>query len=123
MSELAITQYKIIDLIGSYCMARQDGEKIYDLIHPELVADHPVELNFLGVKLIWPPFLNAAIGQLYKDLQPEKINRLLKISNIHSRGMQGLQLVRENSYRYYSEPKYQETVDTVMLKMYEDGQI
>lgn len=46
MSELAITKYKIIDLIGSYCIARQDGEKIYDLIHPELVADHPVELNF-----------------------------------------------------------------------------
>ncbi|MGK7902584.1 MAG: STAS-like domain-containing protein [Hormoscilla sp.] len=108
-------KYNIRDLIGENCLTIQDGQKVYDLIHPELLSDRTVELNFLGVKRIFAPFLNFAIGQLYQDLQPEDLHRLLKVSHMNTIGMQGLKIVTENMQRYYGDRQYREAVNAVML--------
>jgi hypothetical protein len=111
---------KILDLIGQYCIATEDGQMVYDLIHPKLLENRPVELDFAGVEIAVPPFLNFAIGQLLKDIQAGSIDRLLKVSNLNPLGSRTLKLVIENSKQYYSDPEFRSRVDRV-IKEYADS--
>lgn len=54
-------------MIGANCITLDDGQQVYNAIHPELTAGHPVELDFDRVEIFASPFFNAAIGQLLKD--------------------------------------------------------
>ncbi|MFN5954640.1 MAG: STAS-like domain-containing protein [Dolichospermum sp.] len=105
------TKYEVFDLVGKNCITVNDGQKIYDLVHPQLQANQPVELDFAGVEIFAAPFFNFAIGQLLKDIQPENISELLKISNIKPLGNQIISLVIENSKRYYSDPIFRSRLD------------
>ncbi len=105
---------EILTLVGKNCITPGDGQVVYDLVHPELLADRVVELDFAGVEIFASPFFNFAIGQLLRDIQPEKLNRLLKVSNLNQVGKQILKLVIENSKRYYSDPDFRSRVDQVI---------
>ncbi|MEQ8385924.1 MAG: STAS-like domain-containing protein [Coleofasciculus sp. A1-SPW-01] len=107
-------KYNIHDLVGKYCMTLEDGQTVYQLIHPELIADHPVEVDFAGVDFFASPFFNFAIGQLLGDIKPETLNRLLKVSNLNPVGKQVLKAVIENSKRYYSDEYTRKAVDKVV---------
>lgn len=109
-------KYNIRNLISAICITVNDGQKVYDLIHPDLVASHPVELDFAGVKIIAAPFLNKAIGQLYQDIQPEDLKRLLTVYNLNSVGMKLLDIVMENSRRYYGDREYRKAVEAVIME-------
>jgi len=76
----------IKDLIGENCITLDNGQRVYDQIHPELVAGRPVEVDFRGVSVCASPFFNAAFGRLLKDLTIEELNRLLKVHNPYSCG-------------------------------------
>jgi len=106
--------YNIRNLVGGICITPDDGQKVYDLIHPELIAGNLVELDFTGVDIIAPPFLNAAIGEVLKDLQPEDLDRFLKVSNLIPLGMRVMKRVIENSKEYYSDEKTRKAVDEVL---------
>lgn len=106
--------YDIHSLVGENCMTPDDGQKVYQEIHPQLVADRPVELDFAGVKVFASPFFNFAIGQLLRDIQPEELNRLLKVSNLNPVGSRVLTRVIENSKRYYCDEKIRKAVDAVV---------
>ena len=84
------------------------------------MENQPVELDFTGVEIAAPPFLNFAIGQLLRDIQPESIDCLLKVSNLNPLGSRGLKLVIENSKQYYSDPAFRSRVDRV-IKEYADS--
>jgi hypothetical protein len=60
-------RYEIQEVIGLYCITLEDGQKIYDAMISELRSGHSIELDFRGVRIVAPPFLNAAIGQLMRD--------------------------------------------------------
>ena len=112
-------KYKIRDLVGENCMTPDDGQKVYDSIHPELVAHHPVELDFTGVDIFASPFFNFAIGQLLKDIQLDKLNLLLKVSHLNPVGMQVIERVIENSKQYYSNENIRKAVDEVLREQAE----
>jgi hypothetical protein len=120
LSQTSSYTINILDLIGQYCIATEDGQMVYDLIHPKLLENQPVELDFTGVEIAGPPFLNFAIGQLLRDIQPESIDRLLKVSNLNPLGSRTLKLVIENSKQYYSDPEFRSRVDRV-IKEYADS--
>lgn len=44
-------RHEILTLVGKNCITLADGQKVYELIYPELLADRPVELDFAGVKI------------------------------------------------------------------------
>ena len=96
----------IYELVGENCITMEDGQKVYDLIHPELLAGQPVELDFERVDVYASPFFNVAIGQLLRDIKSEDLNRLLKVSNMTSAGLAVLRRVIENSKRYYSDENF-----------------
>lgn len=105
---------EIHTLVGKNCMTREDGQTVYDSIHPELLAERPVELDFAGVEIFASPFFNFAIGQLLRDIEPDKLNQLLKFTNLNSIGFPIMRQVIENSKRYYSDKNYRSKVDAVI---------
>ncbi len=107
-------------MIGENCITLEDGQKIYDLIYPELLADHIVELVFTNVTVFASPFFNSAIGRLLKDIKPDDLNRLLKITNLVPAGLTVLKRVIENSKEYYSNEGARKARDEVLLEQAEN---
>ena len=74
-------------VVGESCVTSEDGQRVYNSICPKLSAGESVCLNFSGVRVFASPFFNFAIGQLLKDLEPEVLNRLLKVEKMKADGM------------------------------------
>jgi hypothetical protein len=110
----------IINLIGPNCITIEDGEKIYDQIYPEVIVGNPVNLDFAGVKLVSSPFLNTAIGQLLNHFTRQDIKECLKVINLEKYAKDMLELVLENSERYYHDPDFKEAVDKVLKERVEN---
>jgi hypothetical protein len=100
----------IREIAGPNCITLQDGQILFEKIHPQLKAGKPVELNFTGVRVFASPFFNAAVGQLLKDISPESLNALLKISDLAPVGFDTLKKVIENSREFYSSEENQRAV-------------
>ncbi len=107
--------YNILSLVDEVCITPNGGQKVYDLIHPELLAGSSVELDFTGVEILAPPFLNFAVGQLLKDIQSKDLDRLLKVSHLIPLGMRIMKRVVENAKEYYSDDKIRRAVDEVIM--------
>lgn len=106
--------YRIYEITGEYATDADSGQQVYDLIHPELLTGNSVELDFSGVSVFASAFFNFAIGQLLKDLSPDRLNELLKVTNLSPNGHSILKRVIENAKHYYSDAQYQNAVDTVL---------
>ncbi len=61
---------------SSYCIAPEDGQKIYGLIVNALKNEKNVQLSFLNITMVITAFLNEAIGVLYKDFSQETIDNI-----------------------------------------------
>lgn len=107
-------------IIGENCITLEDGQKVYDLIHPELSAGRAVELDFMNVTVFASPFFNSAIGRLLKDIKPDDLNRLLKITKLIPAGLTVLKRVIENSKEYYSNGAVRKALDEVLLDQAEN---
>jgi hypothetical protein len=92
----------VYEQIGANAITLDDGQIIYDLIHPILKAGESVELDFENVETLASPFLNASIGQLLKDMEGEHLNKYLNITHLSSERKQIVRLVIENAKEYYS---------------------
>lgn len=104
-------QVPVHDLTGDNAILRAKGQKLYDRVHPALVAGREVELDFTGVKVFSSPFLNVAIGQLLRDLTPETLNRLLRCENITPAGLNALRVVISSAKEYYSSERTARAID------------
>ena len=93
---------EIRKLVSENAITLDDGVTVYELIHPELVAGHDVELDFSGVNVFASPFFNAGIGRLLADVTPSNLNCLLKISHISGVGDRILRRVVDNAKEYYA---------------------
>jgi len=105
---------EIRSLIGENCITLEDGQKIYDEIHSRLKSKEPVELDFTDVKIVASPFLNAAIGQLLRDVSSNDLNTYLKITNLSVIARPVLRRVIENAKAYYNNELVREAVDEVI---------
>lgn len=109
------------DIVGENAITLDDGQTVFECIKPELTAGHPVELDFTGVTVFASPFLNAAVGQLLKDLKADDLNRLLSATHLAPTGGDVLARVIENAKRYYSSPDYREAQAKVLGDMAKDS--
>lgn len=110
----------IHDKIGENCITLDDGQEVYNAIHPELAANRPVELDFDKVIIFASPFFNAAIGQLLKDIEPDDLNRLLLVRNLNPNGLAVMKRVIENSKQYYRDEGMRKTLDEIFLEQSEE---
>ena len=63
--------------VGENCASIDDGEKVLQLIRPELIKGFAVELDFENVKLVLTPFLNTCFGKLLEQFGKELTMTLL----------------------------------------------
>ena len=60
------TEVNVVETVGSaFCVASDDGQKVYEVIADALRADREVRVSFAGIEDLTSAFLNSAIGQLY----------------------------------------------------------
>lgn len=111
---------EIKSLVGDSCVTSEDGQRVYNEIHPKLTSGESVCLNFSGVRVFASPFFNFAIGQLLKDLEPEDLNQLLKVEKIKADGLLVWQRVVENAKEYYKNPEAKIAVDEILKQQAED---
>ena len=101
---------EVKDIAGTNCITQEDGKALYEKIHPELKAGHPVELSFKDVRVFASPFFNAGVGQLLRDIPAPVLNELLKVTSLPPNGVETLKKVIENSRQFYSSEKNQQAV-------------
>jgi hypothetical protein len=101
------TLLQIKELVGENAITLEDGQKVYDLIYPELKNGQKVKLNFEGVRIFASPFMNAAIGQLLRDISAAALNELLIVDrdSITPVGLTVMRRVIENAKEYYAMPE------------------
>lgn len=99
---IAVHVYDIIG--GPLCVSAEDGQRLFEKVAPLLRKGNPVELSFERVDTMISAFLNAAIGQLYGELEEETIDKLLSVSHIAADDEEMLQHVIENAKAYFRTP-------------------
>lgn len=109
------------EIIGENCITLADGEKIFQMIHDDLINHRNVELNFAGVSVFASPFFNSSIGQLLKDNSPEDLNKNLKILDISPNGDITMRRVIENSKNFYSNREYRKSMDKLLVELSESS--
>jgi hypothetical protein len=113
---------KIFDEIGFRCIVKDQGQRIYDEIHPLLLDGQTVTLDFNGVKQFASPFFNFAIGQLLKDIKKEDLDKRLIFENLIPDGRMVVERVIENASNYHADIDYQKIVDSILQQQAEDGE-
>lgn len=62
-------------------METEEGDVVFKKIVPLIKAGEDVDLSFEGGTLVLTPFLNGAIGQLYRYFKREYVRAHLSLSN------------------------------------------
>ena len=97
--------------VGPNCSSIDDGEKILNLIRPELTKGFTVELDFEGVKSVLTPFLNTCFGTLL-----EQFGRELTMTHVSMRNLSDEILQRINNFINRKEEEFTQSHDQKMLQ-------
>jgi len=97
--------------IGENCSSIDDGEKVLNLIRPELIKGFSVELDFEGVKMVLTPFLNTCFGALL-----EQFGRELTMTHVSMRNLSDEVLQRINNFINTKEGEFTQSHDRKMLQ-------
>lgn len=106
---------KVAEVIGTICITEDDGQKLYDLIHPLLKQNQRVDLDVSGGVVFASPFLNAAIGNLLADIPAEVLRQKLIFHHLEPTDHALLKRVIENAKRIFADPEYRENIRRVIL--------
>jgi hypothetical protein len=106
----------IVNTVGdSFCVAAEDGQKVFDLIIKILAEDRKVTLSFLNVEMLTTAFLNTAIGQLYRDFPEVTVREKLRVENLTQSGLVSLKRVVDTAKLYYKDPEaMQRSINEIM---------
>ena len=109
-------QISMFEVVGSpFCVASDDGQKIYDHLDAALKADRNVVLSFRNVTALTGAFLSTAIGQLYGTFSEEKIQSLLKVEDAKPDDLRLLRSAVNNAKLYFKDPeRFTQAVREVM---------
>ncbi len=106
----------LFEVVGSpFCVASDDGQKIYDRLDTALKEDQEVVLSFHNVTALTGAFLSAAIGQLYGTFNEEKIQSLLKVEDAKPDDLRLLKSAVNNAKLYFKNPeRFKQAIREVM---------
>ena len=104
---------RVYEVTGENAMTREAGEKLYAGIHPLLLGDQEVALDFSDVKRHLTVYFNFAIGQLYRDISADKV-RAIQVSNLSPVGVNTLNQVHNTAQQYYSDETYRQAVNSLV---------
>lgn len=110
------TKINVVSTIGDgFCVAAEDGQKVFELIWGALKDQKSVIVSFQNVEMLTAAFLSTAIGQLYKDFSESDIKSHLKVSDISDSGKVALKRVVDTAKLYYRDPKaLQKSINSIL---------
>ena len=114
VNNISIVNYDVKSNIGKVCITIENGQKLYKIIYDNIKLSNNITIDLCGV-IIAAPFLNAAIGQLYKDFSPETIEKYLCIVSDNKYCI--INQIKKNASLYYNDDKYRESVDKIISEM------
>ena len=98
-------------VVGKNCSSIDDGEKVLNLIRPELIKGFTVELDFEDVKSVLTPFLNTCFGKLL-----EQFGRDVTMTHVSMRNISDEFLQRINSFINRKEEEFTQSHDRKLLQ-------
>jgi len=102
----AMKMVKVVELINSdTAVSAESGNVVFKQIDSFLKSGSDVKIDFEGILLLTTAFLNAAIGQLYKDFSSEELNAHLKLENVAPEDKPLFKMVIERSKSYFKDKK------------------
>ena len=97
---------RVIEVVGTpFCVATEDGTKLYQAIFEYLSRRSPVEVSFRGVTRLTTAFLNAAIGQAYGEFTEDDIRHFLQVSGLDERGLSLLTKVVDRAKIFFGHQR------------------
>jgi STAS-like domain of unknown function (DUF4325) len=97
---------RLTDVVGGpHCVSSDDGQLVHDQIFRRLRANKDVVVSFGGVEDVTSAFLNAAIGQLYGELDDETIRTHLQVIEADSDVLTLLKRVVERAKDFFKDPE------------------
>jgi hypothetical protein len=111
-----MTKLSVQEIVGPICITLEDGGAIYKKLRPEVMQKHQIDVDFDGVMILASPFLNAAIGQLLKEISSAELHQLLTFSNLSDADRIVLDQVIENAEMYYhADQDEQAALDAILF--------
>lgn len=106
----------VMECIGTpSAITQESGDLIYEEICKSIQAERVIELDFKDIESMISPFLNNAIGKLYKDFTSEEISKYLQIINLPSEKIPTVNMVINNAKKYYANKEcFEEVVKGVL---------
>ena len=96
-------------------MSSDEGDKINVLIRTALEKAEKVILDFSDINIMTTAFLNAAIGQLYKDFSSDILKRRLSVVNLKDSDITIFKLVTNRAKDYFgNNEQFSKTVNEVI---------
>lgn len=101
-----VVKVDVREIINSpSALTREQGETIYSIISKNILQGKKTILDFQNIESLITPFLNVAIGKLYKDFSSEELTQKLEICHVPDGKAPSFNLVIENAKRYYKNKK------------------
>jgi uncharacterized protein (DUF1330 family) len=102
------------DLFGKYCITLDDGNYLYKKIVNSIKNKKEIIIDFEEIETCISVFLNASFGKLMKDYDWEEIKNYIILENINEDIKFNIDLILENSRKYYNDAEYREAVDIAL---------
>jgi len=106
----------IFSIVGdSFCVAAEDGEKIFKQIQASIENEKKVILSFQNVEMLTTAFLNTAIGKLYGEYDEKKVREHLSVECIDDSDKLRLKRVIDTAKVYYTNPhQFEDSIRKIM---------
>ncbi|MDA3940741.1 MAG: STAS-like domain-containing protein [Spirochaetia bacterium] len=113
MDVIKLSVYSITG--DSFCIAAEDGEKVFLQLKKAMDEKLPVELSFLNVEMLTSAFLNTSVGQMYGNFDENEIKSRLSVSDIKDEDKLLLKRVVDTAKTYYKNPsQFEESINKIM---------
>ena len=94
----------VMECIGTpSAITQESGDLIFEEISKAIDEKKCIYLDFKDIESMISPFLNNAIGKLYKDYSSEEIRQYLKFVNLPSEKIPTINMVISNAKKYYAD--------------------
>jgi len=104
MKEVVINVYAIVG--DSFCVAADDGEKVFEHIRQAITQGKKAVISFLNVEMLTSAFLNTAVGKLYGEFDEATLKNTLSVKDISNEDKVLLKRVIDTAKSYYKDPEH-----------------
>jgi len=95
----------VFEIVGNgFCVASEDGQKIFDQVKTAFKAAQNVDISFKNVTSLTSAFLNTSIGQLYSSFDEAFVREHLSVSDLETDDLFLLKRVVETAKEYFKNP-------------------